>query len=202
MGDGIKVIAVDEVTGEMMRCDLRPGRYVVVAANPCRVARESKLGETVRELQIAGVYGPAPQPHPADAKDVHTWFGLTYSNYLVLHRTLLQSMPKAWQHQFTELLDELRDAFAHVDQAQGYQVLPERECTYSDLTAEDMTRFGITCSDDDPEFPDDKATVYWDAAGDEHEPDDTLSLPVGDDPVPHYNRGRTRIEPRPGDDRG
>jgi hypothetical protein len=39
--------------------------------------------------------------------DVHTYFGLTYSNYLVLHRTLLQSMPDAWQDRFTQLMQEI-----------------------------------------------------------------------------------------------
>jgi len=31
---------------------------------------------------------------PRPPCDIHTWFGLTYANYLVLPRTLLQSMPE------------------------------------------------------------------------------------------------------------
>lgn len=45
-----------------------------------------------------------------DGRDVHHWFGLTYSNYLVLPRAALQSMPQAWQEKFVALLDELRAA--------------------------------------------------------------------------------------------
>ncbi len=50
-------------------------------------------------------------------RDIDTYFGLSYSNYLVLHRTLLQSMPESWQHKFVSLLDDLGQAFAHVEQA-------------------------------------------------------------------------------------
>jgi len=38
---------------------------------------------------------------------VHLWFGLTYSNYLVLPRSILQSAPIQWQKKFVSLLDEL-----------------------------------------------------------------------------------------------
>ncbi len=39
---------------------------------------------------------------------VHGWFGLTYANYLVLPRTVLQSMPPEWQEKFVKLLEEAR----------------------------------------------------------------------------------------------
>jgi hypothetical protein len=42
--------------------------------------------------------------------DIHTWFGLTYSNYLVLPRAVLQSRPQDWQERFVALLTEARDA--------------------------------------------------------------------------------------------
>lgn len=47
--------------------------------------------------------------------DVHTWFGLSYSSYLVVNRTLLQSMPEEWQHRFTAVMDDLGEAFAHLE---------------------------------------------------------------------------------------
>jgi hypothetical protein len=37
------------------------------------------------------------------------WFGLTYSSYLVIPRTLLCGMPEEWQKKFAALLDEMRD---------------------------------------------------------------------------------------------
>jgi hypothetical protein len=71
-----------------------------------------------------GIEGDTPTAAEAERLDgpVHLWFGLTYSNYLVLPRTLLQSMPVEWQTAFTDLLDELTVAFAHVDQTEFYDV--------------------------------------------------------------------------------
>ena len=83
-----------------------------------------------------------------DEMDVHCWFGLTYANYLVLPRTLLQSMPEAWQHRFVGCLRELEQAFWHIDQADSYMV---RAKSHSGKFVAD--------------------------------------------PVPHYNRGRTFVEP-------
>lgn len=37
---------------------------------------------------------------------IHGWFGLSYANYLVMPRSLLQSMPDDWQERFVALLDE------------------------------------------------------------------------------------------------
>jgi hypothetical protein len=48
-----------------------------------------------------------PVDNDADsAEPIHSWFGLTYANYLVLPRALLQSMPKEWQAKFVALLEE------------------------------------------------------------------------------------------------
>lgn len=53
---------------------------------------------------------------------VHLWFGLTYANYQVLHRTLLQSMPPAWQERFVACLEELQAAFDHLPPAATFMV--------------------------------------------------------------------------------
>lgn len=80
---------------------------------------------------------------------IHDWFGLTYANYLVLHRTVLQSMPGEWQDRFVACLTELDHACrrANVPQPDGYRVQP----------VDHRGRFTK-------------------------------------DPVPHYNRGRARID--------
>lgn len=57
-----------------------------------------------------------------DGMDVHTWFGLTYANYLVLPRTLMQSMPAHWQRHMVNALRALEDAYRHIDQAPSYSV--------------------------------------------------------------------------------
>jgi hypothetical protein len=51
---------------------------------------------------------------PLDNEAIHGWFGLTYANYLVLHRTVLQCMPPSWQREFVALLKELRTAVEDV----------------------------------------------------------------------------------------
>ena len=44
-----------------------------------------------------------------EKRDIHTFFELTYAQYLAIPRSVLQSMPEEWQHKFVELLDELWD---------------------------------------------------------------------------------------------
>ena len=53
---------------------------------------------------------------------IHDWFGLTYANYLVLQRSLMQSMPVEWQERFTACLSELDAAYVHLDLPARYSV--------------------------------------------------------------------------------
>lgn len=39
--------------------------------------------------------------------EIHYYFGLSYANYLVLPRTVLQSMPHDWQAKFVEMLKQI-----------------------------------------------------------------------------------------------
>jgi hypothetical protein len=150
--------------------------------------------------------------HIDDRADVHTWFGLSYSNYLVLPRTLLQSMPKEWQREFVAKLDELHRAFEHVDQADSYKVEAATEREVGDLTADELARIGYSKSDGcdcygyldegtgrmvhvPPVCP--HETVYYDGHGQEVASDHIVLWPMPD-PVPHYSRGRTHIEPSMG----
>lgn len=131
---------------------------------------------------------------------VHEWFGLSYSNYAVLHRSLMQSMPLDWQERIVGLLREFSQAFGHVDTADCYEVIAAIEQVYSDLTDGERKALGVTCSEDDPDYPKECDTVYWDAEGNERCPSDRILVPrLGGDPVPHYNRGRTYIAPLPAD---
>lgn len=41
---------------------------------------------------------------------IHHYFGLTYAQYLAIPRSVLQSMPKAWQARFVDCLTELDSA--------------------------------------------------------------------------------------------
>ena len=40
---------------------------------------------------------------------IHNWFGLTYANYLILPRSILQSMDAEWQKKMVDLLNDLED---------------------------------------------------------------------------------------------
>ena len=38
---------------------------------------------------------------------IHGWFSLSYANYLVFPRSVLQSMPDEWQERFVALLEQV-----------------------------------------------------------------------------------------------
>lgn len=141
---------------------------------------------------------------------VHGWFGLSYANYSVLPRTLLQSMPDEWQSRFVACMRELQDAFRHVPQAEVYEAHAATEHIVGDMTDQEMRAAGITedwyageeppqgLSEDDlaewqREHEQDEPT-HSDRDGNELQAGQRVLVPVAD-PVPHYNRGRTRIEP-------
>lgn len=132
--------------------------------------------------------------------DIHTYFGLTYSNYLILHRTLMQSMPEEWQHRFVGMLEELDQAFRHVEKAPYYEVTAAVECEYSDLNDADMKALGVTRPDGpDGDEDGDVEDVYYDKDGIEHQSWERIIVPrPGGDPVPHYDRGRCLLVPKAG----
>lgn len=127
--------------------------------------------------------------------DIHTYFGLTYANYLVLHRSLLQSMPEEWQCRFVAMLDELDEEFSQVEKAWAYKVDAAVEWLVSDMSRADKERFGIEPSipepdgEDDDEWDDWNNNVEWFHDGERID----YFLEPTVDPVPHYNRGRTHV---------
>ncbi len=54
--------------------------------------------------------------------EVHSWFGLTYSHYLVLQRSILQEMPTEWQKRFIACIEEINDYFDCSHMEDGYMV--------------------------------------------------------------------------------
>lgn len=126
---------------------------------------------------------------------IHKHFGLSYANYLVLPRTLLQSMPDEWQTQFVALLNVIEDAFAHVPQADVYDVTAGKEDLLRDMTESELYQAGVEVYGDDDlgHGPD---TVYRRISDGEELSGDSYGFRPGKDPVPHYNRGRARVEPR------
>lgn len=131
---------------------------------------------------------------------IHGWFGLTYSNYLVLHRSMMQSMPVAWQERAVALFDELDRAFPDLKRPPSFIVTAASEREYGDLNGAEMAALGVTQADRDPDLTEEERVtadgLYHDRDGDPHESWERLLVPLpGGDPVPHYNRGRTFIEP-------
>jgi hypothetical protein len=51
------------------------------------------------------------------------WFGLTYSSYLVLPRTLLCGMPVEWQQRMSNLLDEMKEVYDSQQINDNYTVI-------------------------------------------------------------------------------
>jgi hypothetical protein len=142
---------------------------------------------------------------------IHEHFGLSYCNYQVLHRTLMQSMPIDWQQRMVACLDELETAFRHVEQPEVFDVKAATEHIVSEMTAAELAQAGITDDWYDEPVPDNLGPLdlaewradhekdgptYHDRDGNQLDGHERVLLPAVD-PVPHYNRGRTYIEPCP-----
>jgi len=133
---------------------------------------------------------------PGEHEAIHGWFGLTYANYLVLPRTLLQSMPDVWQVKFVHLLREMDEAFEHVPQADAYKVGAAVEREVDSLSDAEMKLLGISKDDCGHGDEDCDCSPTWSSPDrSEMESWERVLLPCAD-PVPHYDRGRERVEPR------
>lgn len=166
--------------------------------------------EAARALEATEDWEKTEKEQQVETEAIHTHFGLSYANYLVLPRTLLQSMPDAWQTEFVALLDQLAEAFAHVPQAEAYKVEAATQHIINEMTESQLAQAGIEADWYGGETPPKELTGVeldeWRAQyeqdapeyyrdGEELDPHSRVMLPAPD-PVPHYNRGRTRIEPR------
>lgn len=159
-------------------------------------------------------------PHPQRQKgklmtdrDIADWFGLSYSNFLVLHRVELEHMPTEWQHRFVQMLNEVNDAYDHLEHPQGYEVYPCRYVEAWEMSDAERKAAGVTSSLDDfpegqalPEDPtEEEFTAHetaWEEAADSevfhdadgNEVDQCQRVPIRvPDPIPHYRRGH--VEP-------
>jgi hypothetical protein len=88
-------------------------------ARPTVFYSERKHGDFYRFECSRCLYSSESVPHienliidwgkESDKKTIHDWFNLTYASYLVVPRSVLQSMPKEWQCKFISLLDEMNE---------------------------------------------------------------------------------------------
>jgi hypothetical protein len=134
-----------------------------------------------------------PDTTTESVQDVHAYFGLSYANYLVLPRMLMQSMPEKWQIEFVNLLNELHDAFEHVQQAPTYQVTAGKTLALDEMTESQLYAAGIDVEGDAEDGSGTETRYHRRSDGAELTGQDYGFLP-GVDPVPHY--GRAHIQPR------
>ena len=149
--------------------------------------------------------------NPTDGP-IHTWFSLSYANYQVLPRTLMQSMPIEWQQRMVACLTELGESFQHIEQPQAYKVEAATEHIVNEMSQAQLAEAGIEADWYDGETPptgltgeefaewraqheQDSPAYYHVGDGDEIDPNSRVWLPASD-PVPHYDRGRAYIPPR------
>lgn len=123
---------------------------------------------------------------PIDAREpIHEHFGLSYAEYLVVNRTLLQSMPIEWQARFVDCLRELDNAFDVG--VPDYRVLTGEWKLPYEVPAEALRKLGWKVKRRGT------VTVYIDPEGEEHHGGRECVFLPGPDPIPHYWRGRTRL---------
>ncbi len=77
------------------------------------------------------------EPHPSVSPD-----------YVVLPRSLVESMPLPWQHQMAALLAELHAAFARAPWPR-YQITPTREAPLNGLDEAELAQVGVHADLDD-----------------------------------------------------
>jgi hypothetical protein len=149
-----------------------------------------------------------PTIHPTNGP-IHTWFSLSYCNYQVLHRTLMQSMPIEWQERMVACLDELADAYQHIEQPEAFKVEAATEHIVNEMGEAQLIQAGIVAADwfrgeAPPEGLDAEDLAEWQEAhqapegpkyfrdGEELDGHERVLLPALD-PVPHYRHAY--IEP-------
>lgn len=84
---------------------------------------------------------------PIDENEpIHAWFGLSYAKYLVLPRSILQSMPVEWQKDFVKLLEQLDINCINMDvEAPDYSVSAKKDGKFIKDPFRDYWRNGQRC---------------------------------------------------------
>ena len=137
-------------------------------------------------------------PPPASATPVRDYADIpcpgASADYLVVPRSLAQSMPLRWQQVFVDMLADLHDAYRHLNWP-IYRVVPSRRELLTDLDEAQLAAAGYVADLDA-----DGKLIFRDSAErqvrDAHA---TRVLAPVEDPIPPAAAGR--VDPRPADDR-
>ena len=147
--DARELDLVDEIES-IVRC-----RNCARAEREAAIARAEKAEAELRELRLgycnvnnslevaeadnarlAAIVEMGQGKYADDSQPVNGWFGLSYNAYLVVPRSLLQSMPRDWQARLCAMLDEMVDTPAgQVFLKHHYRV--ERTCAERDAEIHD-----------------------------------------------------------------
>lgn len=204
-------VLADHVAGEVVDSNARhayarrgggappmPGENarVAIPLNPTEArAKAAALLAAANEVDPPSDETPHPTSDP-----IHGWFGLSYANYLVAPRARLQSMPVEWQERMVACLEELDAAYAYLSRQEpfdsGYNVQAGRWVYVNELDDHGRALTGVSISEDTVGREDEP--LYYDVDGNELAGHDRVFVP-GEDPNPHYNRGRTYLPPFGGD---
>lgn len=80
--------------------------------------------------------------------DIHTWFNLSYCDYLVFDENATQGMPDSWHLQMAAMISDLRRAYRHLPQAAETLALAGEEHEFADLTAAQLRRWEVDTNDE------------------------------------------------------
>jgi len=137
-------------------------------------------------------------PPPASATPVRDYADRpcpgASEDYLVIPRSLAQSMPLRWQQVFVGMLADMHDAYRHLDWP-IYRVVPSRRELLTDLDEEQLAAVGYVADLDV-----NGGLIFRDSA-ERPVPDahaTRVLAPIAD-PIPPASVGR--VAPRPADDR-
>lgn len=137
---------------------------------------------------------PRPAGPPASTTPVRDYLATARhgvdQSYVVLPRTLVESMPLPWQQQMTHLLAELHQAYAHLNWP-IYRVVPSRYEKLVDLDEDQLAEVGCMV-----EIDVDGELVYRERTGARiNNAEDTTVLVSCVDPIPRQHATDTQYTP-------
>ena len=137
---------------------------------------------------------PITDENRFDHDGIHTYFGLSYANYLVVNRSLLQSMPDDWQKKFCNLLSEFSDEMGWAMELQpaiNVQILKRAPEMIEDREdCETCGGEGTDPEDEDEPCPECDGECSFEG---EERYETAEEVGIITDPVAHYERGRASV---------
>jgi hypothetical protein len=89
-------------------------RWVLVDINEGKIIKYSPTSKPYKHIPIIDKHS-----YRSELEPIHTYFELSYAQYIAIPRTVLQSMPVEWQVRFVECMTELDEL---IDWRQNYYV--------------------------------------------------------------------------------